>query len=676
MFVRPGYTFEGWNSQASGNGMDYTPGASYTYGYDDETIYAQWKANEDTPYRVEHYLITPQNECVLYQGDDKTGRTDSTVQAQPVSITGYEYKASYQNDDLNLAEKSEGKIAGDGSLVLKLYYTPLSVYLNYNANNGTDQFQPVAGYINGKVTVIGNPFSRPGYTFIRWTENRDGSGKAYEAGKDEYTFTKELDNLYAQWQVNTDISYTVEHYILSPDEKSCTLFEEEDLKGATDATAVANPIYIAGYEYAAGYQNETLGVSEVSEGTITADGNLTLKLYYKPHTVSLVYMPNGGTGTMASQSGYVEDTVIVSGNLFTREGYSFDRWNTKEDGTGVSYSAGNEYTLTAVSDVLYAVWTPNDDTTYTVKHYKVEQNGGAELADTETLKGTTDTMAYAAEKTYEGYTFVNQTGDKQSVVSGKITGDGSLILKLYYVRDMDTLKYMPNGGTGNAYLASGPTHEQIDVLANLFIRFGYKFKGWNTQADGSGTAYQPGDPYLLTDEEDILYAQWAEDPDSPTEPELTTLTYKANGGAGADLVNTGAVGAGLEVSSNPFTRHGYLFKGWNTRADGSGIAYDAGEIYLLTAEEDILYAQWEKGKEEEPEEPEDPDEPDDPSYEDDPSESVYNEDKTDSGSGKGDEEKKDNPGTGDAANILVWFMLLSVSAAAMSVLIGTRRKRG
>ncbi|MDD6174589.1 MAG: InlB B-repeat-containing protein, partial [Firmicutes bacterium] len=509
MFSRPGYTFEGWNSQADGTGTDYAPGASYTYGYQDETVYAKWKANEDTPYKVEHYTITPQNECVLYQRDNQTGETGSTVQAEPIRITGYRYKVSYKNDDLHLEEKAEGEIAGNGSLVLRLYYTPLVLYLNYHANNGTDQFQPVSGYISSKITVIDNLFSRPGYTFVQWTENRDGSGAAYQAGTDEYTFTKELDSLYAQWKANTDTSYTVEHYILSPDEKSCSLFQTESKQGTTDTTAAAYPINITGYEYAAGYRNESSGVSEAAAGTVTADGNLVLKLYYQPYPISLVYLPNGGTGTMDPQPGYVGDAVTVSGSLFERPGYTFEKWNTGPDGTGTSYSAGNEYVLTAEGDLLYAIWTPDDDTPYTIEHYRVDENGAAELADLEHLKGTTGTTARASEKAYEGYTFVNQAGDKESVVSGTIAGDGSLVLKLYYVCDMDTLKYLPNGGTGDAYIASGHAYEEINVQANRFSRPGYVFRGWNTEEDGSGVSYAAGETYRLTAGEDILYAQWA-----------------------------------------------------------------------------------------------------------------------------------------------------------------------
>lgn len=41
-FSKDGYTFSTWNTQADGNGTNYAPGASYTIGTEDVTLYAQW----------------------------------------------------------------------------------------------------------------------------------------------------------------------------------------------------------------------------------------------------------------------------------------------------------------------------------------------------------------------------------------------------------------------------------------------------------------------------------------------------------------------------------------------------------------------------------------------------------------------------------------------------------
>ena len=103
----------------------------------------------------------------------------------------------------------------------------------------------------------------------------------------------------------------------------------------------------------------------------------------------------------------------------------------------------------------------------------------------------------------------------------------------------------------------------------------------------------------------------------------------------------------IDVLPDMFSRLGYVFKGWNTEADGSGTAYKAGDKYLLTDEEDMLYAQWEEEKEEEPAEPDNPDNPD-----------------------------KDAVKSADTTDFNIWLMLFVVSVAAMGALISLKRKRG
>lgn len=73
---------------------------------------------------------------------------------------------------------------------------------------------------------------------------------------------------------------------------------------------------------------------------------------------SLLYDANGGEGIMVDvYSPYVKYTVAtVMKNAYTREGYVFNGFNTKSDGTGLSYQSGDKFVL--LSDtVLYAQWT-------------------------------------------------------------------------------------------------------------------------------------------------------------------------------------------------------------------------------------------------------------------------------------------------------------------------------
>ncbi|MGN0708731.1 MAG: InlB B-repeat-containing protein [Anaerovoracaceae bacterium] len=140
------------------------------------------------------------------------------------------------------------------------------------------------------------------------------------------------------------------------------------------------------------------------------------------------------------------------------------------------------------------------------------------------------------------------------------------------------LKYDANGGEGSVpaikkTLESGGTKVTVD--ANTFTREGYDFTGWNTAADGTGTAYNVGDNITLS-EDTTLYAQWKKkESTEPVQPvtQYWQITYDANGGQGATQSQVVERGSSISVSPCGFTRDGYDFTGWNTKADGTGDTY-------------------------------------------------------------------------------------------------------
>ena len=151
------------------------------------------------------------------------------------------------------------------------------------------------------------------------------------------------------------------------------------------------------------------------------------------------------------------------------------------------------------------------------------------------------------------------------------------------------LTYDANGGEGTIDSATGAAGESVTVAENVFTRNNYTFTGWNTQADGKGTAYKPGDSFTLTDKDTVLYAQWSENA-----PAQVNVSYDANGGTGTMESMTGDVGSEIVIAQNGFARSGYTFTGWNTQADGKGTAYKAGDSFTLTDKDTVLYAQWNK----------------------------------------------------------------------------------
>lgn len=152
-----------------------------------------------------------------------------------------------------------------------------------------------------------------------------------------------------------------------------------------------------------------------------------------------------------------------------------------------------------------------------------------------------------------------------------------------------TVTYNSNGGTG------GTTENNVLLGADYTIkndentnvsRTGYTFTGWNTAVDQSGTAYQPGDVTNLSGNL-TLYAQW-------TPIEMYTVRYQANGGTGE--YSDSDIPSDTEYilksdSETGITRKYYSFTGWNTKADGTGITYQPGDILTINSNK-TLYAQW------------------------------------------------------------------------------------
>ncbi|MBO0454686.1 InlB B-repeat-containing protein [Candidatus Enterococcus murrayae] len=115
---------------------------------------------------------------------------------------------------------------------------------------------------------------------------------------------------------------------------------------------------------------------------------------------------------------------------------------------------------------------------------------------------------------------------------------------------------------------------------------GYLFNGWNTEKDGSGTAYKPSDTFKIIDDT-VLYAQWEKG---------LKITYVGNGNdegevpvddEGPHLKNTKVPVKG----ANGMTKEKHVFAGWCTKADYTGAVYKEGQTIDIT-EDTTLYAYW------------------------------------------------------------------------------------
>ena len=355
--------------------------------------------------------------------------------------------------------------------------------------------------------------------------------------------------------------------------------------------------------YAEGYKDNVVN-TKTSEWKQNADrkifrtvtiecGYCGYKETFDEYQGKLTYDANGGIGTMSAKIDVAGKIVTVAQNEFTRNDYTFTGWNTQADGKGTAYKPGDNFTLTDNDAVLYAQWSKN---------------------------------APAQVK----------------------------------------VSYDANGGTGTMESITGDVGSKIVIGQNGFAQSGYTFTGWNTQADGMGTAYKPGDNFILTDKDTVLYAQW-----SKNAPAQVKVSYDANGGTGTMEFIIGDVGSKIVIEQNGFARSGYTFTGWNTQADGKGTAYKAGDSFTLTNKDTVLYAQWSKNSGSAGTGTNGTAKPS-------AGTGTNGTAKPSAGTGtKGTAKPTDSPKTGDNSNLALWFALLFVSGGAVTAttIYGRKNKR-
>ncbi|MDR1768239.1 MAG: InlB B-repeat-containing protein, partial [Propionibacteriaceae bacterium] len=167
-FTRVGYTFAGWD--ANGDGVaDYANQDWFERWQRTEnlTLTALWNANGDTPYTVEHYYVDAAGNpsATPFKTESLTAATDSTATATPLAagdaaLVGYAYDPGFA------ATVGSGVVAGDGSLVLRLYYPVKTFTVTFVDGQGNTLKTETVAY-GADATAPDDP-SRTGYTFAGW----------------------------------------------------------------------------------------------------------------------------------------------------------------------------------------------------------------------------------------------------------------------------------------------------------------------------------------------------------------------------------------------------------------------------------------------------------------------------------------------------------------------------
>lgn len=199
--LKTGYSFAGWNTEASGGGILRGEGTTFTMGNSDVVLYALWKPDS---VNQKYYNVTYDEnggEGTPPEDSNDYGVGDSvTVKSSDISKTGFELSGWAKNP------------AGTGTIFksldvftmpnndVTLYAVWAPIYKVTYYSNYEDENVPIDNneYLSGKkVTVLGE-ITRVNFDFINWNTSVDGSGLSYDPG-DIFEIDNANVSLYAQW---------------------------------------------------------------------------------------------------------------------------------------------------------------------------------------------------------------------------------------------------------------------------------------------------------------------------------------------------------------------------------------------------------------------------------------------------------------------------------------------
>jgi uncharacterized repeat protein (TIGR02543 family) len=301
--------------------------------------------------------------------------------------------------------------------------------------------------------------------------------------------------------------------------------------------------------------------------------------------ISITYYPNGGTGSNVVDNVSANTYYTIRQNQFTRPGFDFDGWNTNANGAGTNYSAGQLVYITSTLN-LYAKWKLSA-TTVT---YNPNGGTGSEIIDNIVANNYYTIRQNTFTRTgyiFDGWnTYANGAGTNYS--AGQLVYlTSSLYLYAKWKPD-PALKvtYYPNNGIGNIIADPVNFGASYTIRQNPnYTRQGYFFDGWNTEANGSGVNYAPGQVITITGSLN-LYAKWGQDL-----PQGTIVAYIPNGSTDNPSIYFVSLYTFYTIQDQGYTRPGYTQNGWNTAPDGTGTQYQNGQVIYIT-DMTILYAQW------------------------------------------------------------------------------------
>ncbi len=259
-----------------------------------------------------------------------------------------------------------------------------------------------------------------------------------------------------------------------------------------------------------------------------------------------------------TQTGYIGDKVVLPSPTDSSKKYD---WYISTN-SGISQDLIDKKMFIKAEDFASAAGITFGDIFNKLQNYRGSTDDASAFTDLYPIP--LGKYLVEKERADENAITVTYDGNKPAAATGTVSG-------------------VPSNGSG-----SKDGNTDFTVSSDIPTLAGYKFKEWNTAADGGGTSYAAGAtiPGASIKGDITLYAQWIQQ---------LSITFNANGTGVTGLPSTITVdyNAATAIPSSAPTRTNFTFKGWNTAANGSGTSYTAGQSIAHLTTNLPLYAQWE-----------------------------------------------------------------------------------
>ena len=401
-------------------------------GLEDVSFNAKFSAGE-VSYTVETYVMGLDGEYGAAETKNVPATTGEEVTLTPDAREGF-----------TVADNSvlSGTVAADSSLTLKVYYSRNQYKLTVDGAESMVYF--------GAALEIADPAPREGYTFAGWSPVVPATMPAEDL------------TLVSQWSEN-GADYTAYNAAVAAAhaKQAESDYAARYTEASRNALAEALAVDVSGKLYSE--QGVVDAATTAINNAVAALELMTYNAIFNVDGVEYAKVPTK-----------VGEQIVAPENP-TKEGYTFAGWRP---------SVGVMGTADATFE---AVFTAAGDTAYTVNTYVMGTDGVYGEPTSDTLTGTTGSTATFVPETREGFTVDNE----QSVLSGEIAADGSLVLKVFYSRNQYTLTAEGVAYTfyyGAAVSVADPVKEH------------YTFAGWDPEL-----------PETMPAHDVTVVAKWTED---------------------------------------------------------------------------------------------------------------------------------------------------------------------